>query len=388
MISFTAEHELFRTSLRNLIAAQVTPYSDEWEREGRLPVRDLFPRFGQAGFFRLAIPERFDGLGLDASFQLIWGEELGAIDSGGTAMALVAQSDTFTWSMAHYGSAEVRDKFLRPALDGEAIGAIAVTEPHAGSDVGAIATQARSDGDVYIINGVKSYVTNGGNADFVLMLCRTAAVTGTRGLSLIVIPADTAGVMRSGPGRYEKVGNLSCDHAEIELRQVRVPACYRLGWEDAGFEIITEQLERERFLLGVVAVAQAARIIAKAKRYARARIVFGQPLSSYQHISWQLTDLELEFECARQLAHRCAELSIAGQSASREVAMLKLKASRVLRMAAETGLQIHGASGYMDDASVGRAYRDSRSVALAGGTDEMMQRLLEHFLYAAGREDT
>jgi citronellyl-CoA dehydrogenase len=377
-VRFNEEHKMFRESVRTFVEREINPFVDVWEETQSLPAHELYKKMGDRGLLGLTYPEQYGGLGLDYSYKVILGEELGRIEAGGVAMFTVAQTDTCTPALALYGSHELKKRFLEPAIMGTAVGAIAITEPHAGSDLYAITTTAREAGDSYIIDGKKSYITNGGVADFVVTLCRTSEDDATRGLSLIVVPTSAHGfrVTRT----YQKLGNHCCNHAELSYEDVRVPKENLIGMKGFGYEIQMEQLQHERLMLGIIACAQGRRILNKTKAYVKERVVFGRPLMENQSLAFTLVNLEMELELLQQMTYYCAELLIARKECVREIAMVKLKAGRLLREVAGACLQMFGGYGYMDEPAISRAFRDTRAASLAGGTDEAMQHILTKFL--------
>ncbi|HEU4962328.1 MAG TPA: acyl-CoA dehydrogenase family protein [Bacilli bacterium] len=373
----TTEHEMFRESLRDFIDREIAPHVTEWEAQQAFPYRDLYRKMGQEGFLGLTYSEEYGGLGLDYGYTLVWGEELGRIAGGGIPMSVSVQTDMCTPAIAKYGSDLLKREFLQPAIYGEKIGAIAVTEPGAGSDVAAIRTEAKRDGDHYVINGSKAYITNGGIADFVVILCRTSQ-DGIRGMSLLVVPTDTPGFTITKT--HDKLGNRICNHASMRFEDVRVPVDYLIGEEGNGFKMQMEQFMSERLILGIITCSQAQAVLEKTKAYAKERHVFDQPLLQHQHIGFTLVDLELELTFLQQMVTHTVQLYMEGKECTREVAMIKLKASRLLRAAADHGLQIFGGYGYMEESGMPQLYRDARAASLAGGTDEVMQYLLQKYL--------
>lgn len=374
---FTQEHEMFRESLRDFIEREIQPYITEWEAQKAFPFRDLYRKMGQEGFLGLTYPSTYGGLELDYGYTVVWGEELGRIRSGGIPMSVSVQTDMCTPAIAKYGSDFLKRTFLQPAIYGEKIGAIAVTEISAGSDVAAVRTVAVRDGDHYVINGSKSYITNGGIADFVVTLCRTSN-EGIRGMSLIVVPTDTPGFAVTKI--HDKLGNFTCNHASMQFTDVRVPIEYLVGEEGNGFKMQMEQFISERLILAVISCSQAREIMEKTKAYAKERQVFGQALIDHQHIGFTLVNLEVELALLEQMIAHCVNQYKQGRECTREVAMAKLKGSRLLRQAADECLQIFGGFGYMEESGMPQMYRDARAAAIAGGTDEIMQYLLQKYL--------
>jgi citronellyl-CoA dehydrogenase len=378
MARFSQEHDMFRRSVRDFIDREISPFVEDWETNHCFPARQLYKKIGDSGFLGLTYPEEYGGLGLDYWYKVILAEELGRIEAGGVAMSILAQTDTCTPALELYGSHELKKKFLEPAITGAMIGAIAITEPHAGSDISAISTVARDSGGSYIISGKKSYITNGAIADFVVTLCRTSGEAGARGMSLIVVPTDSPGFSISKD--YKKLGNHCCNHAELTYESVRVPRKNVIGAEGGGYDIQMEQFQFERLILAVLSCAQGRRILNRTKAYVKERVVFNRPLIEHQSLAFSLVKMEMEQEFLQQMTYYCAELFMSRKECTRETAMVKLKASGLLRQVADACLQMYGGYGYMEDPVMSRAFRDARSASIAGGTDEAMQRILTKFL--------
>ncbi|HEU5374623.1 MAG TPA: acyl-CoA dehydrogenase family protein [Ktedonobacteraceae bacterium] len=378
MVLFDEEHSMFREFVRGFIAREINPFVDQWEAEGRFPARELYKKMGNEGLLGLTYPEQYGGLALDFWYTIIWMEELGGIEAGGVPMSVTVQTEIATPAIARYGSHELKQQYLRPAIQGDFIGALAITEPGAGSDVAAISTFADEYDDYYLLNGQKSYITNGSIADFIVTLCKTPPDQGTRGMSLILVPTNSAGL--TATQKYAKLGNFCCDHAELTFENVRVPRENIIGMKNMGFDIQMEQFQHERLIEGVLACSQAKNILGKAKEYARKRILFGQRLIDHQSVAFSFVNMETELEFLQQMTYHCADLFIKGHECTREIAMIKLKAGKLLRLIADECLQLLGGYGYMEGTQIARAYRDGRAAALTGGSVETMQYILTKFL--------
>lgn len=378
MVSFNEEHKMFRESVKGFIAREINPFVDQWEAEGRFPAHELYKKMGNEGFLGLTYPAQYGGLDLDFWYTVIWMEELGGIEAGGVPMSITVQTEISTPAIAKYGSPEQKKQYLQPAILGDFIGALAVTEPGAGSDVTAICTVAEEHGDYYIMNGRKSYITNGSVADFIVTLCKTSPTEGSRGMSLIIVPANSAGL--TAVQKYKKLGNFCCDHTELTFENVKVPRKNIIGMKDMGFDIQMEQFQHERLIEGILACSQARQVLNKAKEYAKERMVFGQRLIDHQSIAFSLVTLETELEFLQQMTYYCSDLFINGHECTREIAMIKLKAGKLLRLVTDECLQMLGGYGYMEGTHVARAYRDGRATAIAGGSVETMQHILTKFL--------
>ncbi len=378
MVLFNEEHKMFRTFVRGFIEREINPFVEQWETEVKFPARELYKKMGNEGLLGLTYPEQYGGLNLDFWYTVIWMEELGGIEAGGVPMSITVQTEISTPAIAKYGSQEMKQQYLRPAILGDFIGALAITEPDAGSDVTAISTIADEHDDHYIMNGRKSYITNGSIADFIVTLCKTSPAQGTRGMSLILVPAKSAGL--TVVQKYKKLGNFCCDHAEMTFENVRVSRENIIGLDGMGFDIQMEQFQHERLIEGILACSQGKSIVSKAKEYARKRMVFGQRLIDHQSVAFSFVNMETELEFLQQMTYHCADLFTKGHECTREVAMIKLKAGKLLRLITDECLQLLGGYGYMEGTQIARAYRDSRATALTGGSVETMQHILTKFL--------
>lgn len=376
--SFTEEHNMFREFVRGFIEREINPFVDQWETEGTFPVHELYKKMGNEGLLGLTYPEQYGGLNLDFWYTVIWMEELGRIEAGGVPMSVTVQTEISTPAIAKYGTPKLKQQYLQPAILGDFIGALAITEPDAGSDVTAISTVADEYDDSYIINGRKSYITNGSIADFIVTLCKTSSTQGSRGMSLLLVPAKSAGLIATQ--KYRKLGNFCCDHAELTFKNVQVSKENIIGMKGMGFDIQMEQFQHERLIEGILACAQAKNIVHKAKEYAKNRMIFGQRLIDHQSVAFSLVNMETELEFLQQMTYYCTDVFIKGHECTREIAMIKLKAGKLLRLVTDECLQLLGGYGYMEGTSIARAYRDGRATALTGGSVETMQHILTKFL--------
>ncbi len=371
---FTDDHELFRKSVRDFVEREVNPHVDEWEAVGAFPAHDLFAKLGAAGFLGLEYDPADGGQGADHSYTLVLGEELGRIAAGGVSMAITVQTDMATPSLARFGTPDLKARYLAPACRGEMVTSIAVTEPDAGSDVAAIRTRAVRDGDEWVINGTKLYITNGTQADWLCLLVRTSDEGGYRGMSQIVVPTDVAGFSVSR--KLVKLGNWSSDTAELSFVDVRVPVANTIGEPGRGFQQQMEQFQNERMIACYVAWGQMTRAIERTAAYLRERRAFGSSLLSNQHLQFELAELSAEVEALRQVNHGCAEAYLAGEDTTRLATIAKLLAGRLSRRVADTCLQFHGGAGYMEESWTARYFRDARLLGIGGGADEVMLRTL------------
>ena len=370
---FTEEHELFRRSVRSFVEKEINPHVDEWEEAGIWPAHDVLKKMGQLGFLGLSYDEAYGGGNADIWFTVVLAEELGRCDCAGVPMGITVHTDMCTPALAKYGSHELKAQFLAPAIRGEMVGAIGVTEPGAGSDVGGIITRAESDGDDYAINGSKMYITNGAQADWVCLLARTSPGQGYRGMSLIMVPTSTPGFIVSK--KLDKLGNYSSDTAVLTFENMRVPKSNRIGEEGMGFYMQMEQFQRERMIGALTSTASMEKAVRMTIQYCRERSTFGQPLLNNQWIQFRLCELLTEIEALRQLNYYCAALMSEDETSpevTKIASMCKLKAGKLAREVADTCLQFYGGMGYMNETPISRYFRDSRLLSIGGGADEIM----------------
>ncbi len=373
MIS-TPEHEQFRKVVRDVVENEINPYVDEWERAGTFPAHELFPKLAAVGAFGLEYDPEYGGQGADHSFTVVLAEELGRADCAGVPMGIAVQTSMSTPALARFGSHELKKAYLEPALRGEMVSSIAVSEPDAGSDVAGIRTRARRDGDDWVIDGRKMWITNGTQADWLCLLARTSDEGGYAGMSMIVVPTDAPGF---SVGRaIEKMGNRSSDTAELVLDGVRVPVSNTIGEVGRGFQQQMAQFQDERMIGAHMAVAGARRALDRTMDYLREREVFGKPLLANQHLQYRLAELVADVDVLREYCHAAADRMVAGEDVTRMATIAKLKAGRLVREVADAAVQYHGGAGYSEDLWVARYFRDSRLVSIGGGADEVMLRVL------------
>lgn len=370
---FTEEHEMFRRSVRSFVEKELNPHVEEWEKAAIWPAKQVLKKMGDLGFLGLSYDEQYGGQNADIWFTVILMEELGRCAAAGVPMGISVHTDMCTPALAKYGSHELKAQFLAPALRGEMVGAIAVTEPGAGSDVAGIITRAESDGDDYVINGSKMYITNGTQADWVCLLARTSPGTGYKGMSLIMVPTNTRGFIISK--KLEKMGNHSSDTAVLTFENLRVPKANRIGEEGFGFYYQMEQFQRERLVGALSSTAGMEKAVRDTIQYCRERSTFGQPLINNQWIHFRLCELLTEIEALRQLNYYCAALMDEDENSPQVIkvaSMCKLKAGRLAREVGDTCLQFFGGMGYMEETPISRYYRDARLLSIGGGADEVM----------------
>lgn len=368
-MNFTEEHHALQRTLSDFITTEINPHVEQWERDGITPLHDLLKKMGSLGLLGIDKPVAFGGQGLDYSYALVASETLGEVDCGGVKLGIDVQTSMATPALARFGSDALREEFLRPAIQGEQVCSIAVSEVSGGSDVAAISTSARKDGDDYIINGGKMWISNATQADWVCLLANTSAEGAHRNKSLIIVPTKTAGFSVSSP--LEKLGMHSSDTAQLFLDDVRVPQRYRIGEEGMGFSYQMQQFQEER--MSCISNLRPLEIaIERTIAYCRERQVFGKPVLDNQVVHYRLAELQTEIEATRSLFYRAAQAYIAGEDVTQLASMAKLKIGRLCREVADACLQYWGGQGFMWDNPVARLFRDGRLVSIGGGTDEIM----------------
>ncbi|BCJ49666.1 acyl-CoA dehydrogenase [Actinoplanes sp. NBRC 14428] len=368
------DHRAFSDSVRRFVDAEVNPHVDAWEAAGRVPLHDLFPKAAALGLLGLEYDPAYGGEGADASFQLVAAEEYGRMHASGVGMALGVQAMMATPSLHEYGTEELKQRYLAPAVAGTAVTAIAVTEPDTGSDVSRLRTRAVRDGDDWVISGRKVYITNGAQADWVCLLARTSDEGGYRGMSQIVVPTATPGF---GVARtFEKLGNRCSDTAELVLDEVRVPVANTIGEIGRGFQQQMRQFVTERLFAAYTTVGQCQYALERTRAFARDRTVFGSPLADRQYVTFRLTELQAEVDLLRSHNLITCEALMAGEDVTRLATVAKLKAGRLVREVADWCLQFHGGMGYLEETWTARMLRDTRLVSIGAGADEVMLQVL------------
>ncbi|MFM8772262.1 MAG: acyl-CoA dehydrogenase family protein [Actinomycetota bacterium] len=375
-MQFTEEHEHFRKSMRRLVDEEINPYVDDWEEAGIFPAHELFPKLGEVGAFGLEYDPEFGGGGADHSFTYVMAQELGRINCAGVPMAIAVQASMATPALARFGSDELKKTYLEPTLRGEMVCSIAVSEPDAGSDVAGIRTRAVRDGDDWVINGRKMWITNGTQADWLCLLARTddSQPGDYHGMSLIVVPTTTPGF--SVGRKIEKMGNHSSDTAEIVLDDVRVPISNTVGEAGRGFQQQMAQFQDERLVGAYIASAGARKALDRTKDYLQQRIAFGKPLLANQYLQYKLAELYADVDTVEGFLQYAADKYNAGNDVTREATVAKLKTGRLTREVADACVQFHGGMGYAEEMWVARYFRDARLASIGGGADEVMLRVI------------
>jgi citronellyl-CoA dehydrogenase len=373
-MQFTQEHDELRRTVERFCAQEINPHVDDWEEAGIFPAHEVFGKLGALGLLGLTKPEAFGGAALDYSYSVVMAEALGACRCGGVPMAIGVQTDMATPALARFGSDELRREFLAPAIAGEMVACIGVSEPTAGSDVAAIRTTARKDGGDYVINGGKLWITNGTQADWMCCLASTSDGNPHRNKSLIVLPMKTAGVKVER--KLRKIGMNSSDTAQIFFDDVRVPQRYLIGQEGQGFTYQMLQFQEERLWGAANALGGLDHAIRATIDYTRERKIFGRSVLDNQVVHFTLAELQTEVEALRSLVYRATELYVSGNNVAQLASMAKLKAGRLTREVADKCLQYWGGMGYTWENPVSRLFRDGRLASIGGGADEVMLSII------------
>jgi alkylation response protein AidB-like acyl-CoA dehydrogenase len=369
---FTDEHEALRESMESFVKKELAPHSEEWERDG-FPDW-VFQRMGELGFLGLHFPEEYGGQGGDYFTSLVRSEAMAHSNNGGLAMGIAVHTDMATPPILKFGSEYLRQTYLVPAIKGEKISCLGISEPGAGSDVAGIRTRAVRDGDEYVINGAKTFITNGARADFIVLVTKTDPDAGYDGFSLFVVDTETPGFTVSK--KLEKLGMHSSDTAELAFEDMRVPVENLLGEEGKGFYHIMWELQGERLIGAAGCVAGAQRVFDQTLEYANQRQAFGRPIGRFQAIRHKFAEMATKVETARQMVYTTAWRIENGDYPVREISMAKLYASRIACEVADECIQIHGGYGYMKEYHVERAWRDMRLNRIGAGTDEIMLEVI------------
>lgn len=369
-MQLTPEHDQLRRTVSRFVDEDINPYVAEWEKAEQFPSHDVFKKMGDLGLLGVKYPEEDGGLGLDFSYSMVVAEELGRINCGGVPMAMGVQTDMCTPALARFGSAELREEFLRPAISGDAVGCIGVSEPSAGSDVANIKTTARREGDDYVINGSKTWITNGMMADWCCLLVNTSEADGRHtNKSLIMVPMDSPGIEKH---KIDKIGMNSSDTATLFFDNVRVPARNIVGQEGMGFQMQMMQFQEERLWAAANGLPSLDRMIDATIEYTRERETFGKKLIENQVIHFRLAELRTEVECLRALTWKAIEDYVNGKDVVKLASMAKLKGGRLSREISDSCLQYWGGMGYTRENLISQFYRDGRLWSIGGGADEVM----------------
>ena len=371
---YQEEHEAFRRTVRAVVDRELKPFAREWEAREEFP-RSLFTRFGELGFLGLKYPEAYGGSAAGELYEAVLLEEMGRCGSGGVAAGLGAQHTIATGPLHTFGTEAQKQRFLVPAIRGERIGALGITEPDGGSDVAGLRTHARRDGDHYVVHGAKTYITNGVRADFIVLAVKTRPEAGAKGLSLLVVEKGTPGF--SVGRKLQKLGWRASDTAELVFEDCRVPAENLLGGvENEGFSQILGNFQWERLALALGALGAMEEMLEVVLAHVRERKAFDRTLSRFQVVRHKLAELATDFEAARQLTYHALRLHVGGESAIAQTSMAKKVATETACRVADACLQLHGGAGYMMEYDIQRHWRDARLGPIGGGTSEIMNEII------------
>lgn len=371
---YTEEHEMFRKALRKMLDKEAYPYFEQWEKDRDIP-RDFWLKLGENGFLCPMVSEEYGGLALDFGYSAILTEELERVGAG-LASGISLHSDIVTPYIEAYGTAAQKEKWLPKSVTGEYISAIAMTEPGAGSDLAGIQTTAKKDGDYYILNGEKTFITNGIHADYVVVVCKTdpQASPAYKGVSLLIVESGTPGFKRGK--KLDKIGMHSADTGELIFEDVRVPAENLLGEEKRGFYYLMEKLQQERLIVALETQIEAECCLKLTVDYVKERKAFGSRIADFQNTQFKLAEMATEIDLGRTYVDSLIAKHIAGQDIVKEVSMAKWWISEMAKRVVADCLQLHGGYGYMEEYEIARRYRDIPVAAIYAGTTEIMKGII------------
>jgi acyl-CoA dehydrogenase len=371
----TEEHQIFRESFRKFVAKEITPNVPEWERQRAVP-RSVWLAMGEQGFLCPWLPEEYGGLGLGFEYSVIINEELLRGNAFGVEVPL--HSDVATPYIYSYASPEMKKRWLPHCTTGEVVTAIGLTEPNAGSDLSAIRTRAVRDGDSYVINGQKTFITNGYFADLIILACKTDPNAGHRGISLILIDKDAPGFSRGR--KLDKMGYHMQDTAELFFEDCRVPVTNLLGEEGQGFKYMMAKLQQERLEVSIKCQVLAEEALKEALSYVKVREAFGKPIGNFQYSAFRLADMATEVQLGRTFLDNLLKDHIAGKNIVQKVSMAKYWLGEMVNRIAYQAVQLHGGYGYMEEYRVCKIYRDVRCLSIFAGTSEIMKLIISRNL--------
>lgn len=375
---YKPEHVALQDTLTKIIEKDINPFVDEWERNSQFDAHYIFKKLGQAGLLGVNKPQEFGGLNLDYTFNFAVNETLGKIDCGGVGMGVAVQTDMATPALARYGSDKLRKEFLVPSISGDYVACIGVTEPGAGSDVSGIQTKAVKQGEDYVINGSKMWITNSLQADWICLLANTSDGPSHKNKSLICVPMKSPGIHLAK--KIDKLGMRSSDTGLIYFEDVRVPQTFLIGEEGKGFLYQMLQFQEERLASVAITIVPIERMIQDTIKYCRERKAFGKPVLHNQYIHFRIAELATEVEALKTLIYKTVELYVDGNDVTKLASMGKLKCGRLVREVADTCLQFWGGMGYSNEVYVSRMFRDGRLVSIGGGTDEVMLMIISKYM--------
>ncbi len=371
-VYFTEEHQLFRESLKEFLKKEVSPHIEQWEETGTID-RFIWEKFGEMGYFGLATPEADGGLGLDLFYTVILLEELQKINSGGFAAAIWAHVYLAMTHLNKNANEKIRKAYLEPSVVGEKIGCLGVSEPFGGSDVAGMRTTAEKKGDSYILNGSKTFITNGVYCDYIVVAAKTDASAGNKGITMLVVDRNSKGVSAN---KLNKLGWRASDTAELAFDNVEVPASNVLGTAGKGFAYIMEAFALERLVMGINAHARADYALEYALQYMSERETFGKTINQYQALRHRIADLYADMEMCREYNYSVAFKMERGEYVVKEATISKLRSTKMADEVAYECLQFLGGYGYIEDYPMARLLRDSRLGPIGGGTSEILREII------------
>ncbi|EZH73060.1 acyl-CoA dehydrogenase [Aquimarina atlantica] len=369
---FTEEHELFRQSLKEFLKKEVTPHIDKWEKSGDID-RFIWEKFGEMGYFGIAYPEEYGGLDLDLFYTVILLEELQKINSGGFAAAIWAHAYLAMTHLNKEGDHRIKEMYLKPSISGEKIGCLGITEPFGGSDVAGMRTTAVKEGDHYVINGSKTFITNGVYSDYLVIAAKTNPELGNKGISIFVVDRDTPGISAT---KLEKLGWKASDTGEIAFDNVKIPANNLMGEENKGFSYIMQHFALERLIMGVNAHARTEYALEYVIQYMSEREAFGKTIDKFQALRHTVADIASEVEMCKEFNYSVAKRLNDGKYVVKEASMSKLISTKIADEAIYKCLQLLGGYGYMEEYPMARLFRDSRLGPIGGGTSEILREVI------------
>ncbi|WP_047544990.1 acyl-CoA dehydrogenase family protein [Psychroserpens sp. Hel_I_66] len=369
---FTEEHELFRQSLKDFLQKEVVPHIDKWEKTGHIE-RFIWEKFGEMGFFGLAYPEEYGGLDLDLFYTVILLEELQKINSGGFAAAIWAHAYLAMTHLNKEGDEAIKQKYLAPSITGEKIGCLCITEPFGGSDVAGMRTTAVKEGDTYVINGSKTFITNGVYSDYLVVCAKTTPELGNKGISIFVMDRDTPGISAT---KLDKLGWRASDTGEIAFDNVKIPASNLMGEENKGFPYIMQHFALERLIMGINAHARAEFALDYAKQYMSERYAFGRSIDKFQALRHTFADCYADMIMCKEFNYAIADRLNNGEYVVKEATISKLRSTKMSDEVIYQTLQFLGGYGYMEEYPMARLLRDSRLGPIGGGTSEILREII------------
>lgn len=369
---FTEEHEFFRKSFRDFLQKEVAPHIEKWEKTGTIE-RFIWEKMGSMGYFGISYPEAYGGLNLDIFYMIIFLEEMQRLNSGGFAAAMWAHTYLSMTHLDKEGNHEQKQKYLAPSITGEKVGCLCITEPFGGSDVGGMRSTAVRSGDHYILNGSKTFITNGVYSDYLVVAAKTKPELGNKGISIFVMDRETPGITAT---KLDKLGWRASDTGEIAFNDVKIPVQNLLGEENEGFGYIMQHFALERLIMGVNAHARSEWALEYTIQYMKDRTAFGQSISKFQALRHKVAQLSAEVEVCKTFNYSVSKSLGAGHYVVKEATMSKLVSTKVADEVAYECLQLLGGYGYMEEYPIARLFRDSRLGPIGGGTSEILREII------------